>query len=155
MQELNDVKTEHKELFSVADGELKLAVVERDEARSEIHALRARVTELLSAVQLREHRPVVIIPDAFDELADWADQNLGSEVELLPRAVQAAKKSVFDDPPLAYQALLLIRDAYVPMRRNGSLPMKSAGKQACGVWGWSARLRTPDPVPVNFRVSTL
>ena len=45
-------------------------------------------------------------------------------MELLPRAFNAAKKSVFDDPALAYQALLLMRTTYVPMRRDGSLVLK-------------------------------
>ena len=72
----------------------------------------------------REQQPVIPIPDNFDDLADWADQYLGNGVELLPRALKGAKKSVFDDPPLAYQALLLIRNTYLPMRRDGSPVMK-------------------------------
>ena len=124
LQELDDVNAEHAEFLSLADAELKGVATERDEARTEIHALRARLTEMINALQAREQQPVIPIPDNFDDLADWANQYLGNGVELLPRAVNAAKKSVFDDPSLAYQALLLMRNTYVPMRRDGSPGLK-------------------------------
>jgi hypothetical protein len=124
LQELSDPKAEHAELLSVADEDLKATTVERDEARAEIHALRARLGEMTNAVRLREQQPDVPIPDSFDDLPAWAALYLGDDVELLPRAFNAAKKSVFDDPALAYQALLLMRTAYVPMRRDGSLVLR-------------------------------
>jgi len=124
LQDLEDVKAEQAELLAVADADLKTATAERDEARAEIHVLRARLTEMMNALQTRDQQSVIPIPDNFDELEDWADQHLGNGVELLPRAINAAKKSVFDDPPLAYQALLLMRNVYVPMRRDSSLGMK-------------------------------
>ncbi|HUB45967.1 MAG TPA: hypothetical protein VMB73_13355 [Acetobacteraceae bacterium] len=124
LQDLEDVKAEQAELLAVADADLKTATAERDEARAEIHVLRARLTEMMNALQTRDQQSVIPIPDNFDELGDWADQYLGNGVELLPRAINAAKKSVFDDPPLAYQALLLMRNVYVPMRRDSSLGMK-------------------------------
>jgi hypothetical protein len=126
LQELSDAKAEHAELLSVADEDLKATTVERDEARAEIHALRARLGEMTTAVRLREQQPDVPIPDSFDDLPAWAALYLADDVELLPGAFNAAKKSVFDDPALAYQALLLMRTAYVPMRRDGS-PMRRDG----------------------------
>lgn len=126
LQELNDAKAEHVELLSLADGESTAVTAERDEARAEIHALRARLNEMMNALQIREQQPAVPIPDSFDDLSDWAERYLGNGVELLQRAVNAAKKSVFDDPPLAYRALLLMRNTYVPMRRDGSAVRKAS-----------------------------
>lgn len=50
IQELSDVKAEHAELLTVADEDLKTTTAERDEARAEIHALRARLGEMTNAV---------------------------------------------------------------------------------------------------------
>ena len=91
------------------------------------------------------------IPDNFDELAGWADQHLGSAVELPPRALHAAKKTMFDDPPVSYQALLLMRDTYVPMRTGGLPIMKDrweAGLRQLGLEcapnsRWTSRRRIP------------
>jgi hypothetical protein len=45
--------------------------------------------------------------------------------------VRAAKKSDFEDVGLVYRALLLLRDYYVPMKRQGGLDRKQAYDQKC------------------------
>lgn len=124
VEELRDAKAEQAELLKVADDELRRVTAERDEARAEVQALRERLVEAERAARLRERTPEIEIPDSFDGLGDWAARHLGGTVELLPRALSAAKKSAFDNPALAYQALLLLHDAYVPMRRTGGLVTK-------------------------------
>ena len=110
LQELDDVNAEHAEFLSLADAELKGVATERDEARAEIHALRARLTEMMNALQAREQQPVIPIPDNFDDLADWANQYLGNGVRASSAGVTPPRSQVFDDPSLAYQALLLMRN---------------------------------------------
>jgi hypothetical protein len=88
------------------------------------------------AIRRREQQPEVVLPDSFENLERWAAQSLGDNIELLPRALKAARKSLFEDPPLAYQALLLMCDAYVPMRRgllNGSKERWEDGLRQLGL----------------------
>ena len=120
VEELRDAREEHAELLKIADDELRRVIAERDEARAEMQALRDRLAEVERVVRMRERLPDADIPDSFDGLGAWAARHLDGTVELLPRALSAAKKSVFDNVPLAYQALLLLHGAYVPMRRTGN-----------------------------------
>jgi hypothetical protein len=119
--DLKGAKAERDELVALADEERRNAIAERDEARGEIDALRARLGEMQKALRVHDQRPEIEIPDSFDGLAAWARLHVADTIEILPRALRAAKKSDFDNPPLAYQALLLLHEAYVPMRRSGSL----------------------------------
>src|SRR5690606_819733 len=49
----------------------------------------------------------------------WCQENLSGSVLLHNRAFQALKKSEYEDVAFIYKVLLLLRDYYVPMRRNG------------------------------------
>jgi len=48
---------------------------------------------------------------------------------LHPKAIKAARDSDFQDVPLVYSALLMMRDLYVPMRRIGGIERKKAFEQ--------------------------
>ncbi len=118
MEQINEEKAYHVELLSMAAEDLRTVTAERDAARAEVDALRIRLDEMAKALGRRDEQPDVTIPDGLEGLRDWAQSHLGHDVEVLPRALNAAKKSLFDDPSLAYRALLLLRDAYVPLRRG-------------------------------------
>ena len=96
------------------------AIRDKEEARQEVWMLRARVEQLdaaLSSGQTVEND--VPMPNDFVALAGWsADHLAGRGVFLHKRAIDAAKDSPFEDIALAYQALLLLRDYYVPMKRT-------------------------------------
>ena len=47
------------------------------------------------------------------------------------RAYRGVQKSKLMDPRLIFQALLLLRDHYVPMRREGGAERKASFEQAC------------------------
>ena len=124
-EELDYLKRQLDEKTAETDALLQQADTERErlersveESRNEIFGLRSR----LRALELRERRSALLIetqiPTNFDELSDWARENLSGSVVIFPRAFRAAKKSHFTDVPLAYKALLLLRDYYVPMRRD-------------------------------------
>lgn len=120
IDELTEIKAQHDEFIGIADDEVRKVTAERDEARSEVYVLKARLKEMERAIRTKEQKPEINIPNDFDDLEAWATLYVGHSVEVLPRALYAAKKSVFDNPPLAYQALLLLNEAYAPMRQSGS-----------------------------------
>ena len=135
-EELKDAKAESAELIALANDERKTAIVERDQARGELYALRARLEEMEKSRRRREQEPDIEIPENFDGLAEWSELYISNTIDVLPRAVYAAKKSLFDDPPLAYRALLLMHETYVPMRRSGSQTLKErweSGLQRLGL----------------------
>lgn len=122
--ELREKAALHDGLLEAAQAEIQVREQERDEARAEIHVLRARLAAMEQAVRAREPAAAVHLPDTFDELAAWAAVHVADTVKLLPRAIHAAKKSEFEDRRLAYQALLLLHETYVPMRRTGAAAVK-------------------------------
>jgi hypothetical protein len=107
---------------------LQLAESERDAAMSDAEGAKAKAADRMYRIRALEARSVgsdgsfdeIPIPESIDELEDWCKEFLSGRVEVLRRAVQAAKKSAFKDVGLIYRALLLLRDRYVPMRREPS-----------------------------------
>lgn len=99
---------------------------EREEAHSRVRAtqasylaLQARVEALQKRLHEMEGKPRSDYPDSLDELEHWAVGNMSGSVELTARALKAVRESGFQSPNLVYEALLLMRDYYVPMRRQG------------------------------------
>ena len=100
---------------------------ERDEeqgrlraTRARMHAYEARIKHLEAALaKTGVSERAAEIPDNFDSLQDWGMRHLAGTVVLHRRALRAAKKSPFEDVALVYKALLVLRDRYVPMRRDG------------------------------------
>lgn len=93
--------------------------VERDAAYREAVGLRYRIRTLESATTLSSGKSIEDKP--LKDMADieqWAAQHLGGRIVLLPRAIRETESYPFEDPKRFGEALLLIRDFYVPMRRG-------------------------------------
>ena len=98
------------------------AIHDKEEAQRELWGLRARV-EQLEKVSLDSNaiEQELVIPSDFNALDEWAGMYLdGRGVVLTKKAIKAAKDSPFENVELAYRALLLLRDYYVPMKRRES-----------------------------------
>jgi hypothetical protein len=118
-KQLDEKVAETDALLQQADSEREQLERKIEESRNEISGLRSR----LRALEIREResarvKPSAAIPDSFGDLSEWATENLSGSVVILPRALRAVKKSHFEDVALAYKALLVLRDYYVPMRRQ-------------------------------------
>lgn len=124
-KELDEQKAEHAEVMAFAESEEARVRGERDAAQAEVVQLRHRIEVLEAALRSQRQEPDAEIPDTLSALADWAGRELGDGVVLLPRAVNAAKKSPFEDVPFVYRTLIALRDKYVPMRRAGSAQAKA------------------------------
>lgn len=103
---------------------------EREEAHSRVRetqasylALQARVEALQKRLHEMEGKPRFDYPDNLGELEHWAVGNLSGFVELTDRALKAVRVSDFQNTSLMYEALLLMRDYYVPMRRQGGIEL--------------------------------
>lgn len=124
-RKLGEQRETYVGLLNTAEGERDEAIAEAKDAKAEVNRLRARIDHLAQALQEKGHEEEIRIPDSLEELDIWASQFLAGSVVILNRAIRAAKKSKFSDPGLVYRALLLFRDYYAPMRRNGGLNLRN------------------------------
>jgi hypothetical protein len=112
--------------------------MERDAVRAQNEQLRAtnlhlrdRIANLESQVKSTGGHIKQDIPNSLDDFEDWCKRSLGGSVLVHNRAYQGIKKSEYEDSRLVYHALVLLRDYYVPMRRDGGLKLKSAYEGEC------------------------
>lgn len=75
------------------------------------------------------------IPDSLDELEAWAANYLRDDVIIAAKALRAARKSDFSDPPLVYRTLLMLLEHYGPMHMDPSDERRAAFKSACDTLG--------------------
>lgn len=127
----NDLKTQRQEsgeLLEVAEAEREGADAEVQRLQGTLHHLQQRLQSLETAGgQVAD----TAIPDDLADLEQWAAAHLAGAVELHNRALRGAKASEYEDVSVIYQALLLLRDYYVPMRRQGGAELKLAFEQRC------------------------
>jgi hypothetical protein len=121
--EIGKLETSLREQKETYDGlllDLQQQVDQAEESRqaalAEQFALRRRIEHLQAALAANEQQ--VQIPDTLDGLEDWSNEHLAGSVTMLSRGLRGAKQSVYEDPRLIYEALLLLRDAFVPMKRD-------------------------------------
>jgi hypothetical protein len=113
------------DLLEVAEQEREDALSKAREIQASYIAIQARVEHLEKKLSDAGQKPQSI-PETLDGLEVWARDNLSGYVELHDRALKAAQESDFRNVRLVYDALLLMRDHYVPMRRTGGIELKNA-----------------------------
>lgn len=125
-KELDQSRADADSLIAQAAEERDQAIQARNAARAREMAMRHRVSVLEQ--QLAEERGGELAPEVpgrLDEFEDWCSRHLAGAIEIHSRALQGVKKSEYGDPSFLYKALLLLRDHYVPMRREGGQELKS------------------------------
>ncbi len=115
-------------LLEVAEAEREVAEAEVQRLQGTLHHLRQRVQFLQTVDREAEDTPV---PGDLAELEQWAAKHLAGTVELHNRALRGAKNPEYEDVSVIYQALSLLCDYYVPMRRQGEPKLKQAFDQRC------------------------
>lgn len=127
---LEQIKEEQESYIVLADQEREEAQQQAEQQRQSNLFLRHRIS-LLESRLAQSAQPEPELPDTLDGFEVWCREHLSGSVELHSRAFQGIKKSQFDDVPLIYQSLLLLRDFYVPMRRDGGDAAKAAYDAKC------------------------
>lgn len=134
-KEIEQLKSDLKSQKKESDELLIVAEVEREDAISEHQRLQGTLFHLQQRIQslesLRSKAVKIPIPQTLEELEDWATRHLAGSVELHNRALRGAKDSQYADVSVIYNALLLLRDHYVPMRRDGGTKLKDAFEKRC------------------------
>lgn len=117
---LIEAERERDEVLRLAQEEKALAL-----------SLRARLRSLDDRQKSSGHTVATPIPRTLEDFEDWCQAHLAGSVEVLGRALGGVKKSVYRDSALLYQALVLLRDFYVPMRRLGGKPRVEIFESEC------------------------
>ena len=128
IKELQEQRKQDKEKYETdlfeAWEEKDQAIADRDEIKSINKGLKLRI-QCLESLQPDTEVP---IPKSFDKLGKWSQKYLAGKVHVHNRAIRAAqsaeKKCGQDNIRLAYEALLILRDDYVPMRAEGGQKRK-------------------------------
>lgn len=117
-KQMEDSDRERSELEEL----LKYAELERDQATDSAHLHQSRIFELKHRIGILEKSRSIttsdIIPDRLNGFSEWCKAHLSGHIRVLNRAIREVQKSKFNDPKLIYNALILLRDKYVPMKRD-------------------------------------
>lgn len=139
IRELNDsletAKKEYDGLLSVAEQERDQAQEASQQAQAANTYLRLRIDSLEQQLNAAGQSTTPNIPTNLDGFEEWCRKHLSGAVELHNRAFRGVEKSQYEDKSLIYRSLLLLRDHYVPMRRDGGLEKKRAFEDACRALG--------------------
>lgn len=112
------------------------ALEELQQAQAANGHLRQRIRSLEERIKSQAASGTdVQVPASLDNFETWCRDHLSGAVELHNRAIQAVKKSKLEDMSLIYKALLVLRDAYVPMKREGGLDKKTLFEKKCAELG--------------------
>lgn len=130
-KEIEEQKQTNRGSLEEAERERNQAQLELQDVRSEGFALRERIRVLEERAATQGAKEEVPIPETTELFEQWCQTYLAGRVQLHSRAFQGVKKSVFRDATVLYKALLLLRDHYVPMKRQGGKDLVAAFNQAC------------------------
>jgi hypothetical protein len=122
IKRLETVQQEQKQtydgLLAGLEQELEEARAARQEALAQQYALRERIDKMQARLATAGTRTP--IPNDLEEFEFWCEEHLSGAVNVVSRALRGVKQSVYEQPGLLYDALLLLRDFFVPMKRNPS-----------------------------------
>lgn len=106
---------------------------ERDELKARAEELESEVSSLNHSIeQIRQANFVdatggaAPLPASFDQMEGWCAKYLSGCVHVLPRAINAARRSNYSAPAQVYQTLLLLANEYRNMRLSGAPEAKEA-----------------------------
>lgn len=143
-EEIRDLKAELEEQKQVYDSLIQTLEDERSEAQAAAEAANNRASGLRRRLESLERvmtsrrgaqPPTTPIPESLEGFEEWCGAHLSGYVELSGRALQGVKKSEYHDLSLIYRSLLLLRDHYVPMKRDGGMDLKNAFEAQCRALG--------------------
>ena len=133
---LDEERETNAGLWKVAKEERDQALAEAQQAREANRQLRSRIDRLEQLIQGRVGPAAITpIPETLADFKTWCGAHLAGYVEIHNRAFQGIGKSQYEDTSLIYNSLILLRDHYVPMRREGGLERKNAYERACHALG--------------------
>ena len=114
------------------------AAAKKDEAEAKLHAARDQNEKLRGRIEWLEHAlkqkgtEATTPLENYEDIGDWVDKHLSGSIVVLPRAIRETEKNgAFRDIRVFQDALLLLKDFYVPMRRGNADITRDAFETRC------------------------
>lgn len=130
-EEIKELRGQRKQDKEKYEADLSEAREEKDRAiadRNEIKSINEDLNRRIQYLENQQPDREIPIPKSFDELSEWSQKYLAGKVHIHNRAIRAARSAEKECGPnnirLAYEALLILRDHYVPMRTRGGQKLK-------------------------------
>ena len=112
-KQVEQERNENNYLFSYA------AELEENAQRMEKERFNLRAQlELLRGSLGQAARVQIPIPQLLEDMGEW-QEHVAGQLWIAPKAISAARKSDFKQPPLVYESLLLLANEYRQMRIHG------------------------------------
>ena len=125
---INEAENENLELLYQLEVQKEQTIQEVDTLKRKNWSLKNRI-RILGEKDGKSTQPE--IPNNLDNFEDWCNENLPGHVVVLNRAFREAKKSQYENPSLIYEALLVLRDYYIPMKKEGGEESMNLFKEEC------------------------
>jgi hypothetical protein len=117
--EIDRQKSDIEETLGLNNQLLEAAERERDEVRADVFALRSRVQVLEAALKNRGDVLQTGPLDSYADIDEWTRKHLAGHIWIAPKAIrETEKKGAFENLKLFEQTLVLLRDFFVPMKRQ-------------------------------------
>lgn len=95
---------------------------ERETLREEFDRLKASNHYLRTRINQPAVENLAVVepefPQDWDDLEEWCEENVEPLVRVSSKAVKAARESVYENIPFAYQVLYFMAKVYAPYRRQ-------------------------------------
>jgi len=126
-KDLEEKDQEYSDLLKISEDDRDTEKINCQCLQDINHNLEKRIRSL----EVKDSEAGPPIPDDLNELKQWATTYLAGRVKLHNRALRGAKGSKYKNISMIYQALLLLGDYYVPMRRQGGKELKERYDRRC------------------------
>lgn len=143
-QEIRDLQEASRNDKEVYEG--LVAKYESDAQQAQEEALQARAANLNFQARIRTLEKLQASstrtkakanPTSLDQFEEWCRSELVGSIEVLNRAFSGVKKSQFEDVELIYESMRLLKEHYVPMKREGGIERKNSFEAKCRSLGVS------------------
>lgn len=126
-KDLKSIRDEFDQWLEDADTSRKESERAIAELKSELARARAQIDTLRAALDGGAPEAETVPLADYDDFGEWARNNLSTNVWIAPKAVKEVEKNgLFDNPRLLGDALVMLDQSYVPMRRSPSAERRAA-----------------------------
>ncbi|TAN52952.1 MAG: hypothetical protein EPN26_07425, partial [Rhodospirillales bacterium] len=131
LNEAMDAKmAEYDDLLTAAEDDLSRAERLEKEAREANRLLRQRLEALENSMRANDRDFADEPLTKYEDIEAWAEKHLVGSIWISPKALrETASNGQFGDIGLFGRTLLMLRDFYVPMRRNPGKEQREAYEQ--------------------------
>lgn len=135
-KELAELRAEHRQWLEFAEGEQAQASRRIQELQADVVRFRGRYEQVRAALSRGETTAPRERLQDLSSFGAWVHQNVGPNLWFAPKAIRAVEKNhQFGDPGLIGDAVHLLEDQYVAMKRQPGVARRNAYEERLAALG--------------------